>query len=153
MIAKGKVIAHSGELATIKVCHGEYCVGCGMHDPTQTHVEFEAEDPIGVEVGQHVEFEAKKGRMFFAVLLVFWLPLLFLALGAGIGYGFASALEMTNSWLPIIFTAVFFVLGIVIVYFVGKKTKAGAGMVVLRVVPAGSACHHKTGERETEAAT
>ncbi len=150
MIARGKVIAHDGTLATIRVCHGEYCVNCGLHDPSQTHVEFEAEDPVGVEVGQHVEFEAKKGRMYLAILLVFWLPLLFLGIGAGIGVVLASLAGSESAWFPGLFGVGFLILGIGIVYLIGKKTKAGAGMVVLRVSPDSSSCHRETGESEVE---
>ena len=95
MRTRGTVVRRAGETAWIRVCHGEYCTGCGLHSPEDEVVEVEVKDPIGARVGERVEFESDAARMIRTVLLVFWFPLVLAGLLAWAGWGISAGLEFS----------------------------------------------------------
>jgi len=135
MKAKGTVLSSSGGLSKIRVQHGEYCANCGLHDPSQTQVELDVVDPIGVNPDQVVEFESKSSTMLPVMLLVFWLPILAAALGAFLGHLLANTINIERELPMSILAILFFIVGTLIVYKTGKRVKAGTGLTILRVVP------------------
>lgn len=96
MKTRGTVLRQVGATAWIRVCHGEYCAGCGLHSPEDEFVDVEVKDPIGARPGDRVEFEADAGRMLRTVFLVFWLPLLSAGLLGWIGWGISGGVGLSS---------------------------------------------------------
>jgi hypothetical protein len=136
MRTRGTVLRRADETAWVKVCHGEYCGGCGLHSPEDEFVEVEVRDPVGTRVGDKIELESDTLRMIRTVFLVFWSPLISAGLLAWAGWLAFAAL----GFAPQLGAALLGLLGtacaIVAVLGVERRTEAGAGLTVVRVVPA-----------------
>jgi len=135
MKTQGTVVRRGGETAWVRVCHGEYCAGCGMHSPTDEFVEVEVKDPIGARVGERVEFESDAPRMIRTVLLVFWLPLILAALLAWAGWGASLRLGLSPGLGAAVLGLVGFASAIAVLRGIEVRTEAGAGLTIVRVVP------------------
>lgn len=135
MKTQGTVVRRGGETARVRVCHGEYCAGCGMHSQADEFVEVEVRDPIGARVGERVEFESDAPRMIRAVLLVFWFPLVLAALLAWAGWGASLRLGLFPGLGAAVLGLVGFASAIAVLRSVEARTEAGAGLTIVRVVP------------------
>jgi sigma-E factor negative regulatory protein RseC len=135
MKTRGTVVRIAGDTAWIRVCHGEYCAGCGMHSSESEFIEVEVADPIGARAGDRVEFESDAARMIRTVFLVFWFPLFATGLLGWIGWEISVGLAL-SPWLG---AAVLGVAGlacaIAMVRRVERRTEAGAGMRIARIIP------------------
>jgi hypothetical protein len=135
MRTRGTVVRRAGETAWIRVCHGEYCTGCGMHSPEDEFVEVEVKDPIGARVGERVEFESDAARMIRTVLLVFWFPLISAGFLAWVGWGVSAGLELSPELGAAVLGLAGFASAIAVVRGVERRTEAGAGLTIVRLVP------------------
>lgn len=139
MKTQGRVVRRTGATAWVRVCHGEFCGGCGHHSPSDTLADVEARDPVGVKVGQKVELTSDAGRMLQVMVLVFWVPLIAAALGAWGGSVAATALGLA----PWVGATVCGLAGLVLagglVRKVDRSSAPGAGLTITRVVEA-AAC-------------
>jgi positive regulator of sigma E activity len=120
----------------IKVCHGEYCGGCGLHSPEDEFVEVEVRDPLGTRVGDKIEFESDTPRMIRTVFLVFWFPLISAGLLAWAGWLVFAALGLAQQLGAVLLGLFGVTCAIVAVRGVERRTEAGAGLTVVRIVPA-----------------
>jgi positive regulator of sigma E activity len=142
--ARGRVTSTDGDTVRVKVCHGEYCVGCGMHSPEDEHIEVEVQDPIGVQVGQRVEIGSDPGRMLRSLLLVFWVPLLAVGLLGWLGYAAAGKLGLPAVPGAIVFGVLGLAGAALLIRRAEKRTEAGAGLRILCIIrdDDGGACLH-----------
>ena len=135
MRTRGTVVRRAGETAWIRVCHGEYCAGCGMHSAQDEFVEVEVKDPIGAGVGERVELESDAARMIRTVLLVFWFPLVSAGFLAWAGWGISVGLELSPELGAAVLGLAGFASAIAVVRGVERRTEAGAGLTIVRVAP------------------
>lgn len=140
MFVRGTVLSHDGHLARVRICHGEYCGGCGHHSADQTQVELDATDPVGVRAGQRVELRNDPVRMLRMMLFVFWFPLLAAALGAWGGDVLAARVGASSAVLATLAGVLALAAAALAVRAVGQRTRPGTGLVVTRVIPDGETC-------------
>lgn len=84
MTQKGKVIAVSGDMATVLVMRQSACEGCrqknlcgGMGECShEKPLETTAQNPAGAKVGDTVELTASSGFVLGTAFLIFILPIL-----------------------------------------------------------------------------
>ncbi len=125
----------AGDTAWIRVCHGEYCAGCGMRSAEDEFVEVEVVDPIGTRTGDKVEFESDAARMIRTVFLVFWLPVLATGLLAWAGWKISAGLEFSPGIGAVVLGVAGLGCAIATVRRVERRTEAGAGMTIARIIP------------------
>lgn len=136
MRTRGTVLRRAGQTVWIRVCHGEYCGGCGLHSPEDEFVEVEVRDPVGSRVGDRVEFESDAGRMIRTVFLVFWFPLVTAGLLAWAGWKVSTGLGLAPGLGAAVLGVAAFACAIAALRGVERRTEAGAGLTIVRVVPA-----------------
>jgi positive regulator of sigma E activity len=134
MKTRGTVVRRAGGTTWVRVCHGEHCAGCGMHSPDDAFVEVEVGDSIGTQVGDKVELDSDAARMIRTVFLVFWLPLISAGLLAWGGWELSAGLQLAPELGAAVLAAVGFACAIAVVRGVEKRTEAGAGLTIVRVV-------------------
>lgn len=135
MRTRGTVVRRGERTAWIRVCHGEYCAGCGMHSPADEFVEVEVKDPVGTRVGEKVEFESDPARTIGTVLLVFWFPLISAALLAWAGWAASPRLGLPAGLGAAVLGLAGFASAIAVLRGVEVRTEAGAALTIVRVVP------------------
>lgn len=135
MRTQGTVVRRGAETAWIRVCHGEYCAGCGMHSPADEFVEVEVKNPIGARAGERVELESDAARMIRTVLLVFWFPLIAAALLAWAGWEASLLLGLSPGLGAAVLGLAGFASAIAVLRGVEARTEAGAALTIVRVVP------------------
>lgn len=142
---KGKVLrSNNNGIVWIKVCHQDYCSGCGHHSTNDAFVEIAVSDPIGVKIGQHIEFETNTIRMLLTILFVFWLPIIATCLGLFlIDYLMSSLIfvstigilsDIKRHWIAGVFATLCFIFASTIIYIVARKTKEGSGLRVVAIL-------------------
>ena len=134
MTTRGTVVRLASGTAWVRVCHGEYCGGCGMHSADDEFVEVEVQDSIGTQVGDKVEFESDTARMIRTVFLVFWFPLVAAGLLAWVGWQLAAGLALAPKLGAGVLAAAGLACAIAVVRGVEKRAEAGAGLTIARVV-------------------
>ena len=131
MRTRGRVVRRTGLTTWVKICHGEFCAGCGHHSATDQYVEVEAKNPEGAAVGQRVELESSTQRMLGVMLAVFWLPILAAGFSAWIGWAAASSW----GWAPTPTAVVAGALGLVaagaLVYRLEKRAETALTIVAV----------------------
>jgi len=105
-----------------------------MHSPDDQFVEVEVGDSIGTQVGDKVELESDAARMIRTVFLVFWLPLVSAGLLAWVGWELSAGLELAPELGAALLAAAAFAGAIAVVRGVEKRTEAGAGLTIVRVI-------------------
>jgi positive regulator of sigma E activity len=128
------VVRRASGTTWVRVCHGEHCAGCGMHSADDEFVEVEVGDSIGTQVGDKVELESDALRMIRTVFLVFWLPLISAGLLAWVGWELSARLELAPELGAAVLAAAGFACAIAVVLGVEKRTEAGAGLTIVRVI-------------------
>ncbi len=130
----GRVVRRSGATAWVRVCHGEFCGGCGHHSPDDKLADVEARDLVGVEVGQKVELHSDSVRMLQVMLLVFWVPLIAAGGAAWAGSEAAVALGLAQ-WVGAVGCGLAgLVMAGALVRRVDKQSAPGAGLAITRIV-------------------
>jgi hypothetical protein len=130
----GKIVRRDAETAWVRVCHGEFCAGCGHHSAEDEIADILARNPIRADIGQHVEVVTDPRRMMAVMVLVFWLPLIFAGLLAWAGW----KLSMVIGWTPEPIAAIFGVFGLIaagiLIHRTNKNWAAGSGLTIVRVL-------------------
>jgi positive regulator of sigma E activity len=135
MRTKAKVIRTEGNVAWVRVCHGEYCAGCGLHSADEKLIDVAVRNMLKVRAGDRVEVTSDEGQMVRTMFLVFWFPLGMAALLAWIGYEISVRLAWKEPpVLSIALGLVGFAAALLTVYRVGKRTQAGTGLTISRVI-------------------
>ncbi|MBD3181638.1 hypothetical protein GF312_05045 [Candidatus Poribacteria bacterium] len=94
MLEKGLVIETKGTKAVIQLEEHEACSKCIMKCIKQGgHMLTDAQNNIGAKIGDTVRFQIYSDIYFFAVFMVFGLPLIFFVLGMGIAYLICSYID------------------------------------------------------------
>ena len=135
MKTRAKVIKSDGNIAWVRVCHGEYCAGCGLHGADEKLIDVAVRNLLKVRPGDRVEVVSDEGRMVRTMFLVFWFPLMLAALSAWGGFELGAKLGWKDPTIASIALGfIGFALGLLGVYRVEKKTEAGAGLTISRVL-------------------
>jgi positive regulator of sigma E activity len=143
MKTKARVIKVDGAIAWVRVCHGEYCAGCGLHSAEDKLVDVAVRNMLKAKVGERVEVTSDEARMVRTMFFVFWFPLAIAALLAWLGYMIGARFASTD---PTTFAVLAGLLGVALglwaVYRAGKRTQVGAGLTISRVLldEEGAAC-------------
>ena len=140
MRTQGRVVRRSGDTAWVRVCHGEFCGGCGHHAPTDAIADVEVHDSLGVRVGEKVELESNTGRMLRMMVLVFWVPLLAAGAGGWVGSEYAGAAGVSPTLGATVLAVVGLALAGALVRAVDRSSSPGSNLRILRVVDA-EPCH------------
>lgn len=133
MKQKVRVISVDGSLAKViykrpTACHGDcdHCAGgCGAMAATEKII-VEAENLIGAHPGDDVIIEGEGGKVAWAILLVYVIPVLLFFVGyfTGQGVGFMPALS----------GVVGFVLGLVIAVVASRRQRRMGKEIRFRIV-------------------
>jgi positive regulator of sigma E activity len=137
--ARGHVVRREGETVWIRICQGEHCGHCSAGTHSTRPTEVQVQDSLGVQPGQHVEIEVETMPMLRALLLVFWMPLLVAGVGALAGSSLGETGVMSHvagAWLG---GVAGFLTAVLLVWRAEKRTRAGAGLRILRIIPAAEA--------------
>jgi len=107
-----------------------------MHSADDKLIDVPARNPIKASKGDRVEVSSDEGRMVRTMFFVFWFPLGMAGLFAWIGYEIGARLAWNEPRvLSVALGLLGFVFSIFTIYRVGKRTEAGAGLTVSRVIP------------------
>jgi positive regulator of sigma E activity len=132
---KAKVIKVDGTIAWVRVCHGEYCAGCGLHSADDEFVELAVRNMLKAKVGERVEVTSDEARMVRTVFLVFWFPLAIAALLAWLGYLIGARFTSADPTAVAVLAGLLgLALGLWAVYLAGKRTQVGAGLTISRIL-------------------
>lgn len=127
------VIKTSGKIATVQIIKSPQCESCKAcaFKNGKSYVKIKAKNEIGAIVGDNVLVCCEKDNRALASFLVYIVPVIFVAIGAIIGY-FAFKKEVYT----VLLCLVMLVLGFVTVFFVDKllsKSK-GFGMEIIEII-------------------
>ena len=136
MIETGGVTKINGNIATVKVDKKDECSKCGMclFPKNASHVEFEAFNQAGAEVGNTVVIESKKDYKLLGAVLAFLVPLLLIGVSAIITYFFIGI----EIWL-LILSVILIVLWYTILVVIDKrlKNKTGYTHIITKILDKG----------------
>ncbi len=127
------VIKTSGKIATVQIIKSPQCGSCKAcaFKNGKSYVKVKAKNEIGATIGNNVLVGCEKDNRTLASFLVYIVPVIFVAIGAIIGY-FAFKKEVYTVLLCLFML----VLGFVVVFFFDKllsKSK-GFGMEIIEIV-------------------
>lgn len=101
----GIVTKQSGEYVTVRLERQEACAKCRACTAGLTSKDMivEAENRCQAKVGDAVAISLEQSNFLQAVFIMYTIPLIFLFVGLGIGYGIGHALQLGNTeLLPIV---------------------------------------------------
>jgi len=110
MIETGYVIDNKGKQAVVRIQRKTACKNCGMCKQGAKGMEITLDNPLNAKQGDCVEISMGDQMVLRASLIVYAIPLLFLLIGAALGYIFSPGLGIANKDLAaavcgIVFTA------------------------------------------------
>ncbi len=112
---QGVVTATREGYATIRSTRGEMCSHCSTRDvcaaleSESKSVEIEVIDPVGADVGDHVQLAMDRGTIMTASFLIYMIPVFAVLLGALSGPYIAEILKMDSNLVSIISALAFFI--------------------------------------------
>lgn len=112
---QGLVLATVNQLATVRIGRHAECSSCGACGGSR-QVTIEALNQLGAQPGQRVRFAMREQNVLAGAFVVFVLPLLLAAVGAGSGWW----LGQTDNY-AIGGGIIFFVLGLVLVKIFDRR--------------------------------
>ena len=110
MIETGQVIAEKGQQAVVRIQRKKACEHCGMCKKGEEGMEITLDNALGAKEGDRVEIAMGDRMVLNASVIVYAIPLLFLLMGAALGYIFSPALgigerDLAAAISGIVFTA------------------------------------------------
>lgn len=110
MIETGLVIGNKGSQATVRIKRQKACEHCGMCKKGQEGMELTLDNPLNAVPGDRVEIAMGDTMVLKASAVVYAIPLLFLLIGAALGYVFSPALgigskDLAAALCGLVFTA------------------------------------------------
>jgi sigma-E factor negative regulatory protein RseC len=130
MIETGYVIGNKDKQAVIRIQRKKACENCGMCKKGSEGMEITLSNPLGAKEGDRVEVSMGDTMVLKASMIVYAIPLLFLLIGAALGYIVSPALgigekDLAAALCGIVFTA----LSYMIVRSIDKKVSAKQGYI------------------------
>ncbi len=97
----GVVLKETSDYVTVKLERKEACAKCractaGM---TSKDMIIEAENHCSAKSGDYVKISLEQSNFLQAVFIMYTIPLMFLFIGLGIGYGISHVLQLGNNEL------------------------------------------------------
>lgn len=110
MIETGYVIGNTGKQAVVRIQRKKACEHCGMCKKGAEGMEITLDNPLGAGEGDRVEISMGDRMVLKASVIVYAIPLLFLLIGAALGYIVSPVIGITERDLAaavcgIVFTA------------------------------------------------
>ena len=130
MIETGYVIGKTSKQAVVRIQRKKACEHCGMCKKGAEGMEITLDNPLGAQEGDRVEISMGDRMVLKASVIVYAIPLLFLLVGAALGYVCSPALGIADKDLSaavcgIVFTAVSYT----IVRSIDKRVSAKQGYI------------------------
>ena len=124
MQEQGLVVKIEGNTATVRVDKKDECSKCGMclFPKNASHIDFEAQNDLGVAEGDTVIIQTQKEGKLLGVLLAFLVPLILV--GAGVLLGL---LVFGNELVALGISVVLVIVWYVVLSFIDKKLKKSMG--------------------------
>ena len=124
MQEQGLVVKIEGNTATVRVDKKDECSKCGMclFPKNASHIDFEAQNDLGVVKGDTVIIQTQKEGKLLGVLLAFLVPLILV--GAGVLLGL---LVFGNELVALGISVVLVIVWYVVLSFIDKKLKKSMG--------------------------
>ena len=124
MQEQGLVVKIEGNTATVRVDKKDECGKCGMclFPKNASHIDFEAQNDLGVAEGDTVIIQTQKEGKLLGVLLAFLVPLILV--GAGVLLGL---LVFGNELVALGISVVLVIVWYVVLSFIDKKLKKSMG--------------------------
>lgn len=96
MIETGLVIGNKGRQATVRIKRQKACEHCGMCKKGQEGMELTLDNSLNAVPGDRVEIAMGDRMVLKASAIVYAIPLLFLLIGAALGYLFSPSVGISN---------------------------------------------------------
>ena len=124
MQEQGLVVKIEGNTATVRVDKKDECSKCGMclFPKNASHIDFEAQNDLGVAEGDTVIIQTQKEGKLLGVLLAFLVPLILV--GAGVLLGL---LVFGNELVALGISVALVIVWYVVLSFIDKKLKKSMG--------------------------
>ena len=124
MQEQGVVVKVEGNQATVRVDKKDECSKCGMclFPQNASHIDFQAQNDLGVVEGDTVIIQTQKEGKMLGVLLAFLVPLILVCVGVLIGL-----LVLKNELLALAISVALVVVWYVVLSFIDKKLKKSMG--------------------------
>ena len=124
MQEQGLVVKIEGNTATVRVDKKDECSKCGMclFPKNASHIDFEAQNDLGVAEGDTVIIQTQKEGKLLGVLLAFLVPLILV--GAGVLLGL---LVFGNELVALGISVALVIAWYVVLSFIDKKLKKSMG--------------------------
>lgn len=90
MTETGQVTKVEGTQAVVRIARKEACAHCNLCKEGQQGMDLTLDNPLGAKEGDRVEITMGDRMVLNASIIVYAIPLLFLLIGAGVGYAFFS---------------------------------------------------------------
>mgnify|MGYP002276982407 CR=1 FL=1 len=92
MIETGYVIGEKGGQAVVRIRRKKACQHCGMCKEGAEGMEITLSNPLGAREGDRVEISMGDRMVLKASVILYAIPLLFLLIGAALGFVFSPIL-------------------------------------------------------------
>lgn len=120
---QGLVLTVNNGVVKVRVGRHAKCSGCGACAGSE-QIVIEAVSKLKVKPGQRVCFSVQDENMLKSAFVVFIMPLILAAIGAGFGYLAADALRIGENISMLAGGGIFFLLSLGLIKFYDRKIDA-----------------------------
>lgn len=117
---QGLVLAVDNGMVKVRVGRHAKCSGCGACAGSE-QIVIEAVSKLKVKPGQRVCFTLKDESMLKSAFVVFIMPLILTAIGAGLGYLVADGIGIGKNIIVVTGCVIFFLLSLGLIKFYDRK--------------------------------
>jgi sigma-E factor negative regulatory protein RseC len=120
-IQEGIIIKNDGAFAVINAAGYSGCESCGACESSKLTIL--AHNPLNAAPGQKVRFVTAQGNMLKIAFILFFLPLVFIFIGATVGYLISKTAHINQTILMLVSGTLFFILSIFNIIRYDRKYK------------------------------
>ena len=117
---QGLVLAVNNGMVKVRVGRHAKCSGCGACAGSE-QIVIEAVSKLKVKPGQRVCFTLRDESMLKSAFVVFIMPLILTAIGAGLGYLVADGIGIGKNIIVVTGCVIFFLLSLGLIKFYNRK--------------------------------
>lgn len=117
---QGLVLAVNNGMVKVRVGRHAKCSGCGACAGSE-QIVIEAVSKLKVKPGQRVCFTLRDESMLKSAFVVFIMPLILTAIGAGLGYLVADGIGIGKNIIMVTGCVIFFLLSLGLIKFYDRK--------------------------------
>ena len=117
---QGLVLAVNNGVVKVRVGRHAKCSGCGACAGSE-QIVIEAVSKLKVKPGQRVCFTLRDESMLKSAFVVFIMPLILTAIGAGLGYLVADGIGIGKNIIVVTGCVIFFLLSLGLIKFYDRK--------------------------------